>query len=88
MKKRWLVAIIPGVLAAAAFALLLALFLIKLLWSWTIPDIFPGAVSQGLIVGEISWLTSFKIAIFVAFMSALTGIRNEQYSAEHSTDRK
>lgn len=76
MKKAWLAAIIPGALAVAAGALVLALFLVKVLWAWTIPDLFPGAVEQGLIASEVSWLTAFKVAIFVAFLSALSGIRH------------
>jgi hypothetical protein len=44
------------------------LLLVKLLWTWTIPDIFPGAVEQGLIAGSISW---FKIAVFVAVLAGL-----------------
>jgi len=47
--------------------------LIKFLWSWTIPDLFPGAVDQGLIARDISWYTAMKLAIFVA---VLTGISN------------
>ena len=78
MNTKWFIAIIPGVLALAAGALILALFLIKVLWGWAIPDLFPGAVSQGLVAGEISWLTSFKLAIFVAFMAAIAGLRQEQ----------
>ena len=47
----------------------LAFFLIKLLWAWTIPDLFPGAVEQGLIAAEISWLTSFKLALFFGLLT-------------------
>lgn len=52
----------------------LVLLLIKLLWPWTIPDLFPGAVDQGLIVREISWYTSFKLAIFIAVLAGVAGI--------------
>jgi len=55
--------------------LLLALFLIKILWAWTIPDLFPGAVEQGLIAGSISWLTAFKLALFIAVLAGVAGIR-------------
>ena len=47
----------------------LSFFLIKLLWAWTIPDLFPGAVEQGLIAAEISWLTSFKLAVFFGLLT-------------------
>ena len=66
MNRTWFAAIVPGVLAVVAVALVLTLFLMKLLWAWTIPDLLPGAVEQGLVAREISWYTAFKVAIFVA----------------------
>ena len=47
----------------------LSFFIIKLLWAWTIPDLFPGAVEQGLIAAEISWLTSFKLAVLFGLLT-------------------
>ena len=77
MRKLWIVpalaAIIPGILALAVGVLVVVLLLIKLLWAWTIPDLFPGAVEQGLIVGSISWLTAFKVAIFAAILAGMVG---------------
>jgi len=75
MEKKWLVAIVPGVLALILLAFIVALFLVKILWAWTIPDLFPGAVEQGLIAKEISWYTSLKVAIFVAALAGIAGIR-------------
>ena len=74
MKKAWLAFIIPGLLAIIASVFVLALLLIKLLWPWTIPDLFPGAVAQGLIAREITWYTSFKLAIFAAVLAGVAGI--------------
>ena len=51
---------------------ILALFVIKVVWAWTIPDL-PGAVEEGLIAGSLSWFTTFKLAIFVALLGALAG---------------
>jgi len=59
-------AVIPLFLGIMAIAFLV----IKLLWAWTIPDLFPGAVEQGLIEAEISWLTAFKLAIFFAILTS------------------
>jgi uncharacterized membrane protein YkvI len=56
------------------------LLLVKLLWAWTIPDIFPGAVEQGLIAGSISGYTAFKIAVFVAVLAGLAGVRRGRES--------
>lgn len=34
-------------------------------WAWVIPDLFPGAVSQGLVAASISWLAGFKLLLLV-----------------------
>lgn len=73
-KKAWLAVLVPGVALIIASVFLLALLLIKLLWPWTIPDIFPGAVDQGLITRKISWYTSFKLAIFIAVLAGIADI--------------
>ncbi len=78
--KKWLIAIVPGILALILGAFLIALFLVKILWAWTIPDLFPGAVDQGLIAKEISWYTSLKVAIFVAALAGIAGIRRGEKS--------
>ena len=61
-----LLKIIPGVLTLVIGILGLAFFIIKWIWAWTIHDLFPGAVEQGLIAKEISYFTSFKLALFFA----------------------
>lgn len=75
MSKNWFLAIFPGALALMALSLLVALLVLKILWAWTIPDLFPGAVEQGLIVKSISWLTSLKLAILVAVFAGIAGAR-------------
>jgi hypothetical protein len=83
MNKKWLIAIVPGILAVIALVFLVALFLIKVLWAWTISDLFPGAVEQGLVAGDISWLTAFKLAIFVALLAGIARIRQGNMSDRH-----
>jgi len=80
LDKRWLIAIVPGILALVLGAFIVALFLVKILWAWTIPDLFPGAAKQGLIAKEISWYTSLKVAIFVAALAGIAGIRRGEKS--------
>jgi len=75
MKKGWLALIVPGVLAIVAVVFVVALLLIKLMWAWTVPDLFPGAVEKGLVAANISWLAALKVAIFVALLAGITGIR-------------
>ncbi len=85
VRGNWKMAIVPGCTAGcvgivALFAALLALFLliIKLLWAWTVPDILPGAVEQGLVVESLGWFAAFKLAIFVAVFGSLAGMRKSK----------
>jgi hypothetical protein len=73
-KVKWslsLIPVVPGCLGMIALVFILAILLIKILWAWTIPDLFPGAVEQGLVAGSISWFSAFKLAIFVAALAGL-----------------
>ena len=67
----WL-AVIPAALAFGAAVLVLVLFLVKIVWAWTIPDLFPGAVEQHLIASSISWFTAFKVAVFVGVLGGFS----------------
>jgi len=82
MKKKWIIAaVVPGVLAFVACVFVLAIFLVKFLWGWTVPDLFPGAVEQGLVARSISWLTSLKVAIFVAVLAGAAGASRRERPA-------
>ncbi len=72
MDKSKLFKIIPGIIAIVVGVAGVMFFVIKLLWAWTIPDLFPGAVEQGLVSAEISWFTSFKLALFLAIAKGAT----------------
>ena len=74
MRKALWIPIVPAILGVLVLAFILALLLVKFLWSWTVPDLFPGAVTAGLVAESISWLTSLKVAIFVAVMAAISGV--------------
>jgi len=69
MKKGLLALMAPGLLVVLAVVFVVALFVVKLLWAWTVPDLFPGAVKQGLVAAEISWFTALKVAIFIAVLA-------------------
>jgi hypothetical protein len=68
-----LVLAVPSVLVLAVTVFIVALLIIKLLWAWVVPDLFPGAVAQGLVAEHISWYTAFKVAIAVAVLGAVAG---------------
>lgn len=80
MSKSWWIAIVPGLLMLVAVVLVLVLFLVKLVWAWTIPDLFPGAVEQGLIAETVSWYTALKVAIFFAVLAGGAGARWQRQS--------
>jgi hypothetical protein len=66
-----------GALLLTATMVFVVFLLVKLVWAWTIPDLFPGAVEQGLVAREISWYTAFKLAIFVGVVSSFMRGRRE-----------
>jgi len=74
MARARVLAGIIGALVGVVAAFVVFLFAVKLLWAWTIPDLFPGAVQQGLVAGSISWLTAVKVAIFVALLAGIAGV--------------
>ncbi|MFH1618754.1 MAG: hypothetical protein ABIG11_02515 [bacterium] len=52
----------------------MGILFIKLMWMWTIPHMFPGAVEQGLFAAKISWFTALKLTVFVGLVAGLTNI--------------
>jgi len=57
-----------SVLIIIPIVFILSLLILKFLWAWVIPDIFPGAVKQGLIVATLTWWQSFKLSIFISIV--------------------
>jgi hypothetical protein len=53
-----------------AVVVLVALAVIRGLWEWTVPDLFPGAVGQGLVARTVSWGTALLIALGVTMFAA------------------
>jgi hypothetical protein len=73
-RKVWLMVAVYFTVAVLVF--LFILFVIKLIWAWTIPDLFPGAVTTGLVARRIGWLTAFKLALFLGILAGVAGVRN------------
>ena len=76
MTKPAIARIMAAGAAVACVAFVVVLLLLKALWAWTIPDLFPGAVEQGLVAGTISWVTAVKLALFIAILTGLSGSRH------------
>lgn len=73
MNKTTIVGIVAGMFVIMCIAFIAVLFLVKVMWAWTIPDLFPGAVEQGLVAASISWLTAIKLALFSAILLGIAG---------------
>ncbi len=54
---------------------ILGFLMIKLLWGWTVPDLFPGAVKDNLVAANISWFAALKLSVFMGFLYSFSGIR-------------
>lgn len=74
MRGLWKIAMAPGCLVFIIGVFVFGLLLVKILWGWTIPDLFPGAVEKGLVARSISWFTALKVAIFIAVLAGVAGI--------------
>jgi hypothetical protein len=60
---------LTSVLITTAATFVIGVILVKLLWAWTIPDLFPAAVDQGLIADGLTWLAAMNAAALVAILS-------------------
>jgi len=78
MRRFWIwLPFLPLSLFLLVAYLVLVPFVVKWLWAWTVPGLFPGAVREGLVARSISWFTAFKLALFLAILSAIVGIRRK-----------
>lgn len=57
------------ILIQVAIAFIISVIVFKFVWSWVVPDLFPGAVTQGLISANLTWLAALKLAVLVAVLS-------------------
>jgi len=58
-----------AILIAVAVTFVISLVLFKFVWAWVVPDLFPGAVAQGLVAADLTWFAAFKLAVLVAVLS-------------------
>jgi len=57
------------ILIQVAIAFIISVIVFKFVWGWVVPDLFPGAVTQGLISANLTWLAALKLAVLVAVLS-------------------
>ena len=57
------------ILIQVAIAFVISVIVFKFVWAWVVPDLFPGAVAQGLISANLTWLAALKLAVLVAVLS-------------------
>ncbi len=50
------------------------IFIIKILWAWTIPELFPVASEQNLIAKNISWFTALKMSLLFSLIATVARI--------------
>lgn len=67
----WVTVAITAIIQVAIM-FVIALVLFKLVWAWVVPDLFPGAVSQGLIIEDLSWSASLKLAVLVGVLGGFS----------------
>jgi hypothetical protein len=72
IRKGRLAAMLFGGVGLAILAFVVCIFLVKWLWGWTVPDLFPLAVERGYVAGSISWFTAMKLALFFAVLAGIT----------------
>ena len=67
----WVTVAITALISVAVM-FVVAVVIFKLVWAWVVPDLFPGAVEQGLISGDLSWVAAVKLAILVAVLGGFS----------------
>jgi uncharacterized membrane protein len=68
-----------AIIIAVAITFVISLVLFKVVWAWVVPDLFPGAVAQGLVVDDLSWLAAVKLAVLVAVLGGFSPALTEAF---------
>lgn len=68
------------VIAVLILAALVSSWLISLFWWWVVPDVFAGAVKQGLLPATITLLQAFKFSclLFVLGIASKSSNRSSK----------
>ena len=73
VEKRVTEAVTSGttILVTVAVTFSVTVVVLKFVWAWVVEDMFPGAVSQGLINAKLTWLAALKFAVLVSVLSGV-----------------
>ena len=67
------------ILVTVAVTFIISIVMFKFVWAWVVPALFPGAVEEGLIVADLSWLASLKLAVLVTVLSGFYPALSEAF---------
>ena len=67
------------ILVQVLVSFVIAVVLFKFVWAWVVSDLFPGAVAQGLISANLTWLASLKLAVLVAVLGGFYPTLSEAF---------
>ena len=68
-----------AILIAVGVTFVISVVLFKFVWAWVVPDLFPGAVAQGLISADLTWLATLKLAVLVAVLGGFSPALSEAF---------
>ena len=68
-----------AILVAVAVTFVISMVVFKFVWAWVVPDLFPGAVAQGLISANLTWFATLKLAVHVAVLSGFGPALDEAF---------
>jgi hypothetical protein len=64
---------------AVGVTFVVSIVLFKFVWAWVVPDLFPGAVQQGLISANLSWFATFKLAVLASLIGGIGPTLNDAF---------
>ena len=70
------------ILVTVIVTFVISIVVFKFVWAWVVPDLFPGAVEEGLIVADLTWLASLKLAVLVAVLSGFYPALSEAFKRQ------
>jgi uncharacterized membrane protein len=68
-----------AILVSVVVTFVIAIVLFKFVWAWVVPDLFPGAVAEGLIAADLTWVASLKLAVLVAVLGGFYPALSEAF---------